>query len=236
MDLDGDDSMDDSIDTHAHAHSQSMSSSPAKGGGGGARGGRSAPVSDSPPAGAMDHLGRGGHGEYASDVEIPGFKAGVGGGVATAGGVAAAASGDGHGHGAAAGGGHGPGGAAPAQPQVAAQQQPPGAGAGGGGATGAPGMAPPGGSTANPGVSGVPPRKAAYSAGDWAASGAKAPDEVRELFEYIARYKPHNVELDTKLKCFIPDYIPAVGEIDPFLKVRGECVMGGEGASHPGRG
>jgi hypothetical protein len=44
--------------------------------------------------------------------------------------------------------------------------------------------------------------------------------QVRELFEYIPRYKPHNVELDTRLKCFIPDYIPAVGEIDPFLKVR----------------
>lgn len=82
-------------------------------------------------------------------------------------------------------------------------------------------MAPPGGSTANPGVSGVPPRKAAYSAADFGASGVKVADEVRELFDYIARYKPHNVELDTKLKCFIPDYIPAVGEIDPFLKVRG---------------
>jgi len=43
--------------------------------------------------------------------------------------------------------------------------------------------------------------------------------EVRELFQYIGRYKPHNIELDTKLKCFIPDYIPAVGEIDAFLKV-----------------
>lgn len=44
-------------------------------------------------------------------------------------------------------------------------------------------------------------------------------NEVRELFQYIGRYKPHNIELDTKLRCFIPDYIPAVGDIDAFLKV-----------------
>jgi len=43
--------------------------------------------------------------------------------------------------------------------------------------------------------------------------------EVQELFDYIGRYKPHDVELDTKLRPFIPDYIPAVGDIDPFLKV-----------------
>lgn len=43
--------------------------------------------------------------------------------------------------------------------------------------------------------------------------------EIRELFGYIGRYKPHNIELDTKIKCFIPDYIPAVGEIDAFIKV-----------------
>jgi intraflagellar transport protein 46 len=33
------------------------------------------------------------------------------------------------------------------------------------------------------------------------------------------RYKPHNVEIETKLKPFIPDYIPAIGEIDHFLKI-----------------
>jgi intraflagellar transport protein 46 len=43
--------------------------------------------------------------------------------------------------------------------------------------------------------------------------------EVRELFQYIARYKPHELELDTKLKCFIPDFIPAVGQIDTFVKI-----------------
>ena len=40
------------------------------------------------------------------------------------------------------------------------------------------------------------------------------------FFESLAqRYKPHNVEIETKLKPFIPDYIPAIGEIDHFLKI-----------------
>jgi intraflagellar transport protein 46 len=43
--------------------------------------------------------------------------------------------------------------------------------------------------------------------------------EVKDLFQYIDRYKPHEVELDTHLKCFIPEYIPAIGEIDGFIKV-----------------
>ena len=44
--------------------------------------------------------------------------------------------------------------------------------------------------------------------------------EIKELFQYITRYKPHNIELETKMRPFIPDYIPAVGDIDPFIKVR----------------
>lgn len=43
--------------------------------------------------------------------------------------------------------------------------------------------------------------------------------EVKDLFQYIERFKPHEVELDTQLKCFIPEYIPAIGEIDGFVKV-----------------
>jgi len=42
---------------------------------------------------------------------------------------------------------------------------------------------------------------------------------VQELFQYITRYKPHHIELETKMKPFIADYIPAVGEIDAFVKV-----------------
>eukprot|EP00794_Sanderia_malayensis_P010947 gene10947-12108_t len=33
------------------------------------------------------------------------------------------------------------------------------------------------------------------------------------------KYTPQNVELEHKLRPFIPDYIPAVGDIDAFLKV-----------------
>eukprot|EP01035_Chromulina_nebulosa_P020202 gene20202-26223_t len=43
--------------------------------------------------------------------------------------------------------------------------------------------------------------------------------EVRDLFLYIERFKPHEVELETTLKCFIPDYIPSIGEIDGFVKI-----------------
>ena len=43
--------------------------------------------------------------------------------------------------------------------------------------------------------------------------------DIREIFDYISRYKPHEVELDTSLKCFIPEHIPAVGEMDAFIKI-----------------
>jgi hypothetical protein len=43
--------------------------------------------------------------------------------------------------------------------------------------------------------------------------------EIKELFQYIQRYKPHDVELESQLKCFIPDYLPSIGQIDAFLKV-----------------
>ncbi|XP_006642340.2 intraflagellar transport protein 46 homolog isoform X1 [Lepisosteus oculatus] len=43
--------------------------------------------------------------------------------------------------------------------------------------------------------------------------------EIKELFQYITRYTPQTIELDHKLKPFIPDFIPAVGDIDAYLKV-----------------
>ncbi|KPP60879.1 hypothetical protein Z043_121080 [Scleropages formosus] len=47
----------------------------------------------------------------------------------------------------------------------------------------------------------------------------KVRSEIKELFQYITRYTPQTIELDHKLKPFIPDFIPAVGDIDAFLKV-----------------
>lgn len=57
----------------------------------------------------------------------------------------------------------------------------------------------------------------AYNPMDYAH--LKVSTEISELFQYISRYHPHNVELDTKFRPFIPEYIPAVGEVDAFLKV-----------------
>ncbi len=44
-------------------------------------------------------------------------------------------------------------------------------------------------------------------------------DEVKGLFEYISGYIPQHIELESTLKCFMPDYIPAIGDVNPFLKV-----------------
>ena len=43
--------------------------------------------------------------------------------------------------------------------------------------------------------------------------------EISSIFSYIQKYKAQTIILDYKLKPFIPDYIPAVGDIDAFLKV-----------------
>lgn len=43
--------------------------------------------------------------------------------------------------------------------------------------------------------------------------------EIKELFEYITRFKPQKIDLDTKIRPFVPDFVPAVGEVDSFLKM-----------------
>ncbi|XP_011876485.1 PREDICTED: intraflagellar transport protein 46 homolog [Vollenhovia emeryi] len=47
----------------------------------------------------------------------------------------------------------------------------------------------------------------------------EASTEVKELFQNIIRYTPQRLELNYKLIPFVPDYIPAVGDIDAFIKV-----------------
>lgn len=47
----------------------------------------------------------------------------------------------------------------------------------------------------------------------------KVSAEIEEVFQYITRYKPHTIELDTSLKPFIPELIPSIGEVDAFLKM-----------------
>ncbi|KAG7233198.1 hypothetical protein INR49_007358, partial [Caranx melampygus] len=57
----------------------------------------------------------------------------------------------------------------------------------------------------------------AYDPADYA--NLPVSTEVKELFQYITRYTPQSIELEHSLKPFIPDFIPAVGDIDAFLKV-----------------
>ena len=47
-------------------------------------------------------------------------------------------------------------------------------------------------------------------------------EDIRDLFDYILRYVPQKLELDSKLKPFIPEFIPAVGDIDAFIKVESD--------------
>ena len=44
--------------------------------------------------------------------------------------------------------------------------------------------------------------------------------EIKELFAHVMRYTPQTIDLETRFKPFIPEYIPAVGDIDAFIKVR----------------
>ncbi|XP_047487721.1 intraflagellar transport protein 46 homolog isoform X3 [Penaeus chinensis] len=43
--------------------------------------------------------------------------------------------------------------------------------------------------------------------------------EIEDLFSYITRYTPQAIELEHRLRPYIPDYIPAVGDIDAFIKI-----------------
>ncbi|XP_012939319.1 intraflagellar transport protein 46 homolog [Aplysia californica] len=62
-----------------------------------------------------------------------------------------------------------------------------------------------------------PQVEGAYDPADYENLSVSA--EIKELFQYITRYTPQSIELDHKLKPFIPDYIPAVGDIDAFIKI-----------------
>ena len=58
------------------------------------------------------------------------------------------------------------------------------------------------------------------SSSDDSAVYAKRYDKgLQEVFAKIKRNEPDRYPLDTKLKPFIPDYIPAIGEVDAFLKI-----------------
>jgi intraflagellar transport protein 46 len=44
-------------------------------------------------------------------------------------------------------------------------------------------------------------------------------DDIKNMFELIGGFEPQFVEMETKLCPFIPEYIPSVGDIDPFIKI-----------------
>ncbi|XP_050296917.1 intraflagellar transport protein 46 homolog [Anthonomus grandis grandis] len=43
--------------------------------------------------------------------------------------------------------------------------------------------------------------------------------EIAEIFQYIQRYTPQSINTEYKFKPFVPEFLPAVGDIDAFLKV-----------------
>ncbi|CAG9329901.1 unnamed protein product [Blepharisma stoltei] len=61
------------------------------------------------------------------------------------------------------------------------------------------------------------PIKGAYNPADYQDLAVSS--EVKELFQYIQRYKPQQIDLATKIRPFVPEYIPSVGEVDAFLKI-----------------
>merc|ERR1712168_188183 len=44
-------------------------------------------------------------------------------------------------------------------------------------------------------------------------------DDIKHVFELITAYQPQTVEIETRLYPFVPDFIPSVGDIDPFIKI-----------------
>ncbi|XP_072449586.1 intraflagellar transport protein 46 homolog isoform X3 [Chiloscyllium punctatum] len=58
---------------------------------------------------------------------------------------------------------------------------------------------------------GAPP-EGAYDPADY--EHLPTSNEIKELFQYITRYTPQSIELDHKLKPFIPDFIPSVPRPD----------------------
>lgn len=58
-----------------------------------------------------------------------------------------------------------------------------------------------------------------YNPSEFAKVNATAPREMQDLFNHILDFHPFVAELPTKLRPFIPDYIPAIGDLDPFVKI-----------------
>ncbi|KAG5498676.1 hypothetical protein JKF63_02963 [Porcisia hertigi] len=58
-----------------------------------------------------------------------------------------------------------------------------------------------------------------YNPSKYTRINATASREIQDLFKQITKYTPFSAELPAKLRPFVPDYIPAIGDLDPFVKV-----------------
>ncbi|KAI9188444.1 hypothetical protein H9P43_002835 [Blastocladiella emersonii ATCC 22665] len=46
-----------------------------------------------------------------------------------------------------------------------------------------------------------------------------SPSDLEALFSYIGQFKPEPIELEPVLKPFLPDYIPAIGDLEAMIKI-----------------
>ncbi|CAH0594409.1 unnamed protein product [Chrysodeixis includens] len=47
----------------------------------------------------------------------------------------------------------------------------------------------------------------------------KVSPDMDNIFQYIMKYTPQKIDIELKLQPFVPEYVPAVGDIDAFIKV-----------------
>ncbi|CAG5004127.1 unnamed protein product [Parnassius apollo] len=47
----------------------------------------------------------------------------------------------------------------------------------------------------------------------------KVPPEMENIFQYIMKYTPQKIELEARLRAFVPECVPAVGDCDALLKL-----------------
>lgn len=74
----------------------------------------------------------------------------------------------------------------------------------------------------HPSIAPLVNRRRAYSPDDY--SQLVVSSEVQQVFSHITFYTPQIVDIELRLKPFIPEYIPAVGDIDSFVKVGAVCT------------
>jgi intraflagellar transport protein 46 len=59
----------------------------------------------------------------------------------------------------------------------------------------------------------------AYNPDEYASILPQVSQEIKDLFGFITSFQPHQIECPTKLRPFVPDFIPCIGDIDAFCKI-----------------